>query len=446
MHLIYPDTAQFRAFRQISGVLKRAGFAVYAVGGAVRDLCLGKTPQDVDIATSAQPEELEKLFCDLKWVGRSFGVSLVKAGDFEFEVATFREERSYADGRHPEKLSFSRSPETDVRRRDFTVNALLADPWSGEVLDFTGGLNDLQMGIIRTVGDPETRFNEDHLRMLRALRFANRLGFELEESTFAALKRLAHLSSGIAGERVRQELENGFSCRPDRFLRLLDASGILEYILPEISHLKQVEQHQLYHPEGNVFNHTCKMLEHACGADTVLLWSILLHDIGKAETSFVDENGYVRAFGHECRGAEMAQQILERLRFSKLQSSRIVKLVAEHMSLAMAPKMRQGKLRRLMQEEDFHLALELHRLDCISSHGMLDCWCFILDEYAKIPSPAEKVPALIDGKKLISLGGTPGPHFKAVLSELYELQLAGEFTQMADAEKKARELLEKSKV
>ena len=293
MHLIYPDTAQFRAFRQISGVLKRAGFAVYAVGGAVRDLCLGKTPQDVDIATSAQPEELEKLFCDLKWVGRSFGVSLVKAGDFEFEVATFREERSYADGRHPEKLSFSRSPETDVRRRDFTVNALLADPWSGEVLDFTGGLNDLQMGIIRTVGDPETRFNEDHLRMLRALRFANRLGFELEESTFAALKRLAHLSSGIAGERVRQELENGFSCRPDRFLRLLDASGILEYILPEISHLKQVEQHQLYHPEGNVFNHTCKMLEHACGADTVLLWSILLHDIGKAETSFVDENGYV---------------------------------------------------------------------------------------------------------------------------------------------------------
>ena len=280
--------------------------------------------------------------------------------------------------------------------------------------------------------------------MLRALRFASRLGFELEKATWDALKRLAHLTAHIAGERVHQELETGCSCRPAAFLELLEASGILAYVLPEVDRLKTVEQHQLYHPDGNVFNHTLKMLRHSCGADPVLLWSILFHDIGKAETSFADENGYIRAVGHECRGAQMAQEILERLRFSRPQSARIVKLVAEHMFLAMAPKMRTGKLRRLMQEEDFALALELHRLDCISSHGMLDCWCFILDEYAKTPVAQEKVPALIDGKRLIALGGTPGAHFKAILSELYELQLAGELPDLETASEKARELLEKS--
>ena len=428
VQVFLPDQPLFISVRRIARKLRDAGFAVFLVGGAVRDLVLGKLPHDLDLVTSARPDELEKLFPDLRWVGRCFGVSLLTEGEFSFEVATFRNERHYADGRHPEELHFTSDPAEDVQRRDFTVNALLADPETGVVYDYVGGLPDLAAGIIRTVGDPERRFGEDHLRMLRAVRFASANAFRLDDATLQAIVKMSALAAKLPGERVRDELEKGFAgTDPARFLDLLRQSGLLEKLLPEVSELIGVEQDPQYHPEGDVYTHTRLMLSHLRKSDTLLTWSVLLHDIGKAKTTFRDADGKLHAYNHEVVGADLVLSLAERLRFSGSLRDRVEKLVRGHMQLAFSRQMRPAKLRKILSEPDFPTALELHRLDCFCSHGILDNWCFLLDELRRRPDLTVRPKPWVLGRDLLALGAAPGPALGRLLGELYERQLAGEF-------------------
>ena len=426
--LFLPDLPRFAAMRRLAGKLREAGFAVFLVGGAVRDLVMGKLPHDLDLVTSARPDELEKLFPDLRWVGRCFGVSLLTEGEFSFEVATFRNERHYADGRHPEELHFTLDPAEDVLRRDFTVNALLADPETGVVYDYVGGLPDLAAGVVRTVGEPERRFGEDHLRMLRAVRFAAGNAFRLDDAVLSAIQRMSASAAKIPGERVRGELERGLTgADPARFLELLRLSKLLPVLLPEVSALIGVLQNPQYHPEGDVYTHTRLMLSHLRESDALLAWSALLHDIGKAQTTFRDENGDLRAYNHEVVGAELIIPLAERLRFAGDLRDRVVKLVRQHMQLAFVRQMRPAKLRRILSEPDFPTALELHRLDCVCSHGKLDDWCFLLDELRRRPELASRPEPLVFGRDLLARGAAPGPALGRLLAELYERQLSGEF-------------------
>ena len=281
-------------------------------------MLLGKAPKDIDIVTSATPVQTAEIFSDTQMVGAAFGVVLVKENGYAFEVATFREERNYLDGRRPEHVKYTENPEIDVKRRDFTVNGLLCNPENGEVLDFIGGVEDLNRGILRTIGDAEERFNEDYLRMLRAVRFAVRLGFEMEESTLNAIRKLAPKTAEIAAERVQHELTLIFTGeRPHVAFDLLYDSGLMEVLLPEVAAMKGVTQPPEFHPEGDVFEHTRLMLEHMALPNELIAWSVLLHDVAKPVTRSVEENGRIRFFGHESNGAEMAEQILYRLRFSK---------------------------------------------------------------------------------------------------------------------------------
>lgn len=430
--------------RSIAQQIRDAGFDCRIVGGAVRDMLMGKDPKDLDMVTTAFPDELEEIFPDIRWAGRSFGVSLLKRGNFTFELASSRLERTYLDGRHPEEIKFSRDLKSDVVRRDFTVNALLCDPFSLEVTDFSGGVEDLKKGIIRTVGDPEVRFSEDALRMLRAVRFASMRGFTLEENTLLAIKKLSHTVKLLAAERVKSELDRIFTS-PGRVyaLNVMSETGLLKELLPEVDALKGVEQEKEFHPEGDVFTHTAIMLERMAMPDPALAWSVLLHDIGKAVTTFTDSNGRIRAFGHEEKGADMAYDIAMRLKFSVRQRDAVVAAVRNHMRMAHVRDMRTAKLKRLICDENFPLELELHRLDCISSHKFMECWLFLIDQLVSTPLEVLKQKPLVNGSDLISLGAKPSPIFKKLLNELFDRQLSGEFPDKNSAVSAAKQLLDK---
>jgi poly(A) polymerase len=430
--------------------LQQAGFAAFWVGGCVRDFLLAREPQDYDIATNARPEQIEKLFPKTLAVGRKFGVMIVVEGKQHFQVATFRAEADYRDGRRPEKVVFSNA-EADAQRRDFTVNGLFFDPIAERLHDWVGGEKDLQAKIIRTIGAPEERFAEDHLRLLRTVRFAAQLGFEIEPETFGAVKRLAPKIELISAERIRDELIKLFapptrSGRAElplgqdaqqrvptgsaaaRGLVLLRDSRLLPGVLPELIATLLCQQSPDYHPEGSVFEHIRLMLEKMPpDAPPALPWAVILHDIAKPATAERDPaTGAIHFYGHEKVGAAMAERILQRLRFPKKQIEEIVACVRNHMQFKDVKQMRKATLRRLLLRKTFPLELELHRLDCLGSHGDLDHYEFLQAQAEELKKKPAIRPPLLTGKDLIKLGMKPGPAMGTLLDEIREKQLADE--------------------
>ena len=412
--------------RAIAQRLRTAGHVAYFAGGCVRDMESGIAPKDYDIATDATPGEVQALFSRTYAVGAAFGVVVVVENGMNFEVAAFRSDDAYIDGRRPRAVHFS-SPEEDAQRRDFTINGMFFDPARDEVLDYVGGRADLHARVIRAIGDAAQRFAEDRLRLLRAVRFATVLGFEIETATWQALVANAASITQISAERIRDELVKIFAS-PQRLRGwdLLDRSGLLRAILPEIERMKGCEQPPQFHPEGDVFNHTRIMLEMLPSAASLpLVWSVILHDVAKPVTATTDETGRIRFNGHDRIGAEMTEAIMTRLRFSRVEIDATVEMVRQHMVFKDVPKMRTAKLKRFIARPTFNDELELHRVDCASSHAMLDNYEFLLrkrDEFAHEPMIA---PPLVRGDDLKLLGLSPGPQFGEILSEVETRQLEG---------------------
>jgi tRNA nucleotidyltransferase/poly(A) polymerase len=416
---------------EVAAELRSRNFQAWLVGGCVRDLVLGREPNDYDIATDARPEQLLQLFPKALLVGAQFGVVLVDG----VEVATFRSDHAYSDGRRPGRVEFETDPKQDVLRRDFTINALLLDPAAlsspappsslhSQVVDQVGGLADLESGIIRAIGEPAQRFEEDHLRMLRAIRFAARFGFEIEPATMAAIQTLHALILRVSPERIRDELvriltEGGVR----RGFELLDESGLLKDILPEVAAMKGVEQPPEFHPEGDVWTHTLIMLEGLREPAPTLALGVLLHDVGKPGTFRVA--GRIRFDGHVELGERIAREILNRLRFSNTDIEQVIALIANHMRFSHVHQMRESTLKRMLRLNRFEEHLELHRLDCTSSHGHLDNYEFAKAKFEQA-APEELRPArLVTGDDLISAGYAPGPDFSRMLEAAEDAQLEG---------------------
>jgi len=417
--------------------LQAAGFAAFWVGGCVRDFLLGRGPGDYDIATSAWPEQIEGLFKHTIAVGRKFGVVIVVEDARQFQIASFRAEASYRDGRHPEEVTFG-DAKADARRRDFTVNGLFYDPIAARLHDWVGGKADLQRKIIRTIGLPEERFAEDHLRLLRAVRFAAQLNFQVEPRTLVAIQATAPKIKTISAERIRDELIKLFSSPHGAHgLELLRESGLLEHVLPEIGATIGCKQSPDFHPEGDVFTHLCLMLQQLpTDGDALLPWAVLLHDVAKPATAAQDpETGSVHFYEHEKIGARMTEDILQRLRFPRKQIEVVSTAVRYHMQFKDAPQMRKATLRRMMMRKTFPLELELHRLDCLGSHGRLDVYDFLAAKSAELAKQPEIRPPLLTGKDLIKLGLKPGPSMGRLLAEIREKQLQDELKTKAAARK-----------
>lgn len=426
--------------RSIVRGLRDAGFTALYAGGCVRDMLLGKLAKDYDVATSARPEEVQALFPTTYAVGAHFGVVVVHEQGEDFEVATFRSDGAYVDGRRPEGVVFS-SPQLDAERRDFTINGLFFDPFESKVIDYVNGQRDLDAKVLRAIGDPVARFREDKLRLLRAVRFGASLGFEIDPETWAAVRQHATDIREVSAERIREELVRIFAS-PTRVrgFDLLVESGLMEQVLPEIMRLRGCEQPPQFHPEGDVFVHTRAMLGLLPEQVSVaLVFGVLFHDIGKPAKQTVDETGRIRFNGHDKLGAEMTQRIMERLKFSNADAEAIVSGVANHMVFKDVKEMRVAKLRRFMARPGFADELELHRVDCTSASGMLDNYDFIrarIEEFANEPLIP---PPLLTGHDLKALGLTPGPKFKEILETAANLQLDGKLTTREAALEWARE-------
>ncbi len=431
---------------QICARLRAHGHQAYVVGGCVRDLQLGHEPADYDVCTDAHPERVQELYPSSLAVGAKFGVILVVEDETQVEVATFRSDIGYSDGRHPDRVVYSTTPEEDVRRRDFTINGLLMDPSSGQVLDYVEGRADLRAGIVRAIGDPRLRFTEDKLRMLRAVRFAARFGFQIEPETMAAAQSLAPQITQVSPERIRDELTKLLTeGAARRGFELLDETGLLAVILPDIARMKGVQQPPQYHPEGDVWIHTRMLLE-GLPADSspTLAWAVLLHDVGKPPT-FAPATGpgtRIRFDGHAEVGARMAENICRTLRFSNDDTEQVEALVANHMKFKDVAQMRPATLKRFVRLPRFAEHLELNRLDCLASHGNLDSHDLV--RQFLVETPAEKVypPKLLTGDDLKSLGLVPGPRFKEILLAIEEAQLDGRLLDRESAMRFARSMAE----
>ena len=420
---------------EIVRTLRRKGHSAYLVGGCVRDLLLGKEPTDYDVATSATPDQVQQYFSQTYPVGAQFGVILVEIGNKDFvEVATFRSDVSYSDGRHPDAVRFTQSAQEDVKRRDFTINGLLLDPENNQVLDFVGGQMDLKNRTIRAIGQPDVRFQEDKLRMLRAVRFAARFEYKIEPETFAAIQDLGDQITQVSRERVRDELLKMLTeGHARRAFELLDSAGLLACVLPEITRMKGVEQPPQYHPEGDVWIHTLMLLEQLpAGVSPALALGALLHDVGKPSTFRVAPDR-IRFDGHVEVGEKIAEDILKRLRLSNDETTQVLALVGNHMRFADVTKMKDSTLKRFFRLPRFEEHLELHRMDCTASHGKLDLYEFTRKKLAEIP-PAEIQPTpLVTGNDLIEAGYEPGPHFKEILEAVEDAQLEGRLRSREDA-------------
>ncbi|HEV7404925.1 MAG TPA: CCA tRNA nucleotidyltransferase [Chthoniobacteraceae bacterium] len=414
--------------------LQDAGYQALYAGGCVRDRLRGVEPHDYDIATDAKPEEVQRLFPRTVAVGAQFGVVCVMEAGTEFEVASFRADGLYIDGRHPESVVFS-SPEIDAQRRDFTINGLFFDPIRQELIDYVGGRRDLEAKVLRAIGKAADRFREDRLRMLRAVRFAATLGFEIEPATWAAVRENAAHIREVSPERIRDELVKIFtSPQRVRGLDLLDESGLLREVLPEMERLKGCEQPPQFHPEGDVWVHTRIMLgllQEEVSAP--LVFSVLLHDIGKPATFAVDETGRIRFNGHEKVGAEMTETIMSRLRFSRKEIDATVHAVSRHMIFKDVPDMRVSRLKRFMASEIFDDEMELHRVDCTSSHHDLSNYTFLQEKREEFSHEPLIPEPLVTGRDLIALGFTPGPAFKPILEAVQSRQLEGTLTSAEEA-------------
>ncbi|MBW7865450.1 MAG: CCA tRNA nucleotidyltransferase [Candidatus Hydrogenedens sp.] len=428
-----PQIDREAAARAVCAVLREAGHRALLAGGCVRDRLLGRNPKDYDIATSATPEEVAGLFPRTVPVGAAFGVTLVVWNGIPFEVAAFRSDGPYLDGRRPQ--SVSRGDErADALRRDFTVNALFLDPETDRVLDYVGGTEDLERRLIRAVGDPERRFAEDRLRMLRAVRFTAELGFDLDPATRNAATRMAHrLHEGVSAERVREELVKMLTCgAAGRALRLLDGTGLLGQILPEVTAMRGVAQPPEYHPEGDVLTHTLMMMDRLpAGCPPTLAMGALFHDAGKPSTQTHEDR--IRFNLHEKVGARLAEAACRRLRFTNEETARITWLVARHMRAGCIPEMREGKRRLFAAEPGFGELLELFRLDCAASHGDQSTTEWVENYLRSLPEPEAAPQCPVTGHDLIALGLKPGPQFREILGELREGFIEGRFTSKEEA-------------
>jgi poly(A) polymerase len=444
----------------VCDTLRQYGYQALLVGGCVRDLLLGREPADFDVATDATPDRVMSLFPESVGVGAQFGVVLVPRNGAKVEVATFRSDVGYSDGRHPDRVVYSTTAKEDVQRRDFTINGLLMRHYTGEVLDFVGGQADLKAGIVRAIGEPSRRFAEDKLRMLRAVRFAARFGFEIEPATFSAICKYARAielprfrpdfplavtptSMWLSAERIREELTKLLTeGAARRGFELLDDTGLLQQVLPEIAAMKGVEQPPQFHPEGDVWIHTRLMIEKLpTGCSATLAWGVLLHDVGKPPTfKPTSETGdRIRFDGHVDVGVRMAEDICKRLRFSNEETQQIVALVANHMRFKDVEQMRASTLKRFVRLPRFDEHLELHRLDCLCSHGQLQSCEFVQRFLAETPPEQVQPPRLLTGDDLQQMGYVPGPLFSEILRSLEDAQLEGRVQDKEGAAEYVRE-------
>jgi poly(A) polymerase len=415
----------------ICDTLRRAGHRALLAGGCVRDLLLDRRPKDYDVATSATPEEVAKLFSRCVEVGAQFGVQIVIMPPGPVEVTTFRMDGPYRDGRHPEYVEFSNEVE-DARRRDFTINALFYDPDSERVIDYVSGREDLDRGIIRAVGNPFQRFTEDHLRLLRAIRFAARLGYQIEEQTLESIHRLAPLIVMTSAERIRDELvkmltEGGAR----RAFELMDNTGLLAQVLPEVAAMRGVAQPPEFHPEGDVYIHTLLALEHLKDASPALAVGVLLHDVGKPGTQTFEDR--IRFNNHDKLGARMADDICRRLRMPREVIEQVSWMIENHMRVSSAPGMRESKLKRFVRHPWFGELLELCRIDCLASHGDVSIVEWLRDFVENMPGEQLKPPRILTGADLIDMGYNPSPLFSEILSSIEDAQLEGKLREKSDA-------------
>jgi poly(A) polymerase len=440
---------------EIVRTLRQHGYQAYFAGGCVRDILLAREPADYDVATGATPRQVMQVFPQTYAVGEHFGVVLVPetsaatatsangatipdrhatSGKEAIEVAPFRSDLGYSDGRHPDEVRFTQDPREDAQRRDFTINGMMLDPATNEVLDFVGGRDDLKAGIVRAIGDPHRRFAEDKLRMLRAVRFAARFDYRIETATLSAIQKLAPQIHQVSCERIREELTKMLTeGRARRAFLLLDESGLLSQVLPEISAMKGVEQPPQYHPEGDVFVHTLLLLDKLpSGASKTLAWGALLHDVGKPPTFRVAPDR-IRFDGHVDVGVKMAAEICRRLRFSKHETEQILALVDHHMRFGDVHRMKQSTLKKFLRLPAFDEHLELHRLDCLSSHGQLDAYHYSQEQLRSMPTEAIRPQPLITGRDLIEAGYATGPRFKEILTAVEDAQLEGRLTSHQEA-------------
>jgi putative nucleotidyltransferase with HDIG domain len=464
-----PATPQFEAALDIVETLRAGGYEAYLAGGCVRDLLLGREPVDYDVATSATPDVVLEMFPRTFAVGAHFGVVLVasEAGsDCEqgsvaercvTEVATFRSDGAYSDGRHPDQVRYTKSAREDVQRRDFTINGLLLDPTNlvhslnpklavrEGLLDYVGGLADLDSGVIRAIGDPRRRLEEDQLRLLRAVRFAARFGFALEAQTAAAIRVLAHRIHAVSRERVRDELTKMLTeGHARRAFELLDETGLLIQVLPEIAKMKGVEQPPQFHPEGDVWIHTLLLLDQLQpGCEPTLAWGALLHDVGKPPTFRIAPDR-IRFDGHVEVGVAMGAEICRRFRFSNEDTRQILALIENHMRFADAPRMKASTLKRFFRLENFPEHLALHRMDCLAAHANLNIYNFVRAAYEAMPEETVRPAPLVTGRELIAAGYTPGPQFKDMLHAIEDAQLEGVITTRDEALALVRERFEKT--
>jgi len=427
----------------ICDTLRRNGHQALLAGGCVRDLLLGREPFDYDVATDAPPERVMTLFPEGVAVGAQFGVILVPRDGLKVEVATFRADVGYSDGRHPDRVVYARTPEEDVQRRDFTINGLLMRHDTAEVLDFVSGQADLKSGVIRAIGSPDRRFAEDKLRLLRAVRFSARFAFLIEPVTFAAIGRHAQEIVQISPERLRDELTKLLTeGAARRGFELLDKTGLLSVVLPEIAVMKGVQQPPQFHPEGDVWIHTRLMLEQLPpGTSPTLAWGVLLHDVGKPPTfKSAEETGdRIRFDGHVDVGVSMAEALCRRLRFSNEDTQQILALVANHMRFKDVEQMKASTLKRFVRLPRFNEHLELHRLDCLSSHRHLESYGFVRRLLEETPLEEIRPPRLITGNDLREMGYKPGPIFGQILNAVEDAQLEGQLRSRRDAEEFVRE-------
>ena len=428
---------------RIARTLREHGHEAYLVGGCVRDLLLGREPADYDVTTSATPDEVMRIFPQTYAVGAQFGVVLVpvrkdtpegEPDNYAIEVATFRSDGAYSDGRHPDQVQFSSDARLDVQRRDFTINGMLLDPDSTEILDYVGGREDLQRGVIRTIGEPHQRFTEDKLRMLRAVRFAARFGYTIDAQTFAAIRELAAQIHQVSRERVRDEILKMLTeGHARRAFELLNETNLLEQVLPEVKKMQGVEQPPQYHPEGDVWIHTLMLLEGLpAGCSETLALGALLHDVGKPPTFRVAPDR-IRFDGHAEIGTRMAEEICRRFRLSNEDTEQVLSLVANHMRFGDVMKMKESTLKRFFRLPKFEEQLELHRLDCSSSHRDLSLYDFAKEKFHTLPAEEIRPTPLITGADLIAAGYEPGPQFKELLTAVEDAQLDGSISTKEEA-------------
>ncbi|MFH1727763.1 MAG: CCA tRNA nucleotidyltransferase [Pseudomonadota bacterium] len=438
------QTSLYNNALKVHALLAKNGFKSFFVGGFARDLLLGLDSSDIDIATDAKASEVQKIFNNTIPVGISFGVVIVLMGKDQFQVSTFRKDIDYQDGRRPSAVEFTDEVQ-DVKRRDFRINGLLFDPDSHEITDCVGGVQDLDKKVLACIGDPRQRFNEDKLRLFRAVRFASTLNFKIEPETLAAIKEMVDQINLVSSERIREELEKMLTRpNPHLGLELLFDTGLLKQILPEVFVLREIEQPKQFHPEGNVFNHVYEMLRLAkVGSEFALFLAVLLHDIGKATTMELTDR--IRFNNHDKESYQLSKPICERLKLSNKETDLVLSLIVNHMRFMNVKKMKLSTFRKFISLERFDLHLELHRLDCLSSHRKMDNYNFVMEKINELKNENNYVlpKKLVDGKDLLELGIAESPIMGEILKEVYDMQLEGRFKDKEEAMSYVKDKLKK---